>query len=338
MGGAANTKYQTRNYLNRIDRLHAILTHLQSKKRVTAQEIADRFNISLRTVYRDVKALDESGVPVIGEAGSGYSIMEGYRLPPVMFTQEEAAALMMGAKLAERLTDASVKKYYDAALFKIKAVLRSTDKDHVESLDDQIAVMISSRMQPDESANQYLTALQKSIVEKKAIFIRYNSNNEETTERVVEPIGLCYYSANWHLIGWCRLRQDYRDFRVGRIQRLQMKEENFEKKSHQSLQQYMDSVMNAYNLHEVVIRVNKKVLKYIKDQKYYYGFVREEDAGDYMRMYFVTGSFESFGRWLLTFTDCVIAESPDQLHTAMQKFIDELNSIYTTHQSSPHSL
>ncbi len=96
--------------MNRIDRLHAILTHLQSKKRVTAQELADRFNISLRTVYRDVKALDESGVPVIGEAGSGYSIMEGYRLPPVMFTQEEAAALIMGAKLAERMTDASVKK------------------------------------------------------------------------------------------------------------------------------------------------------------------------------------------------------------------------------------
>jgi predicted DNA-binding transcriptional regulator YafY len=317
--------------LNRIDRLHAILTHLQSKKRVTAQEIADRFNISLRTVYRDVKALDESGVPVIGEAGSGYSIMEGYRLPPVMFTQEEAAALMMGAKLAERLTDASVKKYYDAALFKIKAVLRGADKDHVENLDDQIAVMISTRNPQDESANQYLAALQKAIVEKKAIFLRYNSNNEETTERVVEPIGLCYYSANWHLIGWCRLRGDYRDFRVGRIQRLQIKEESFEHKSHQSLQQYLDSMMSAYDLYEVVIRVSKKVLKYLKEQKYYYGFLREEDAGDYIRMWFMIGSFESFGRWLLTFTDSVIAESPDQLLTVMQKFVDEINNVYTAH-------
>lgn len=315
--------------MNRIDRLHAILTHLQSKKRVTAQEIADRFNISLRTVYRDVKALDESGVPVIGEAGTGYTIMEGYRLPPVMFTQEEAAALMMGAKLAERLTDASVKKYYDAALFKIKAVLRGTDKEHVENLDDHIAVMIRSNMPAEETANQYLAALQKAIVDKKAIFVRYNSNNEETTERVIEPIGLCFYSANWHLIGWCRMRSDYRDFRVGRIQRLQIKEESFQNKSHQSLQQYMDTVMNAYNLYEVVVRVSKKVLKYIKDQKYYYGFVREEDAGDYVRMYFVTGSFESFGRWLLTYTDSVIAESPDQLLTCMQKFVDEINNIYS---------
>src|SRR5688572_29301370 len=105
--------------MNRIDRLHAILTHLQSKKKVTAQDIADRFNISLRTVYRDVKALEESGVPVIGEAGIGYSVMEGYRLPPVMFTQEEASALIMGAKLAEKFTDHSVRKHFDAALYKI---------------------------------------------------------------------------------------------------------------------------------------------------------------------------------------------------------------------------
>jgi predicted DNA-binding transcriptional regulator YafY len=192
--------------------------------------------------------------------------------------------------------------------------------------------MISTRNPAEESANQYLAALQKAIVEKKAIFLRYNSNNEETTERVVEPIGLCYYSANWHLIGWCRMRQDYRDFRVGRIQRLQIKDESFEKKSHQSLQQYLDAIMKGYNLYEVVVRVSKKVLKYIKDQKYYYGFVREEDAGDYIRMWFVTGSFESFGRWLLTYTDSVIAESPDQLLTCMHKFVDEINNVYTTLQ------
>src|ERR1044072_6926076 len=126
--------------MNRIDRLHAILTHLQSKKRVTAQEIADRFNISLRTVYRDVKALEESGVPVIGEAGSGYTVMEGYRLPPVLFTQEEASALLMGAKLAQHQTDASVQKHFLAALYKIKAVLRTSDKEHMDALDDNIAV------------------------------------------------------------------------------------------------------------------------------------------------------------------------------------------------------
>src|SRR6201994_1288718 len=144
--------------MNRIDRLHAILTHLQSKKKVTAQEMADRFNISLRTVYRDVKALDESGVPVIGEAGSGYTIMEGYRLPPVMFTQEEASALLLGAKLAEQFTDGSVKRHFNAALFKIKAVLRTDDKEYVDSLTDSVAVI--SRYAPEaDSSRQYLSIL-----------------------------------------------------------------------------------------------------------------------------------------------------------------------------------
>ena len=161
--------------MNRIDRLHAILTHLQSKKRVTAQEIADRFNMSLRTVYRDIKALDESGVPVIGEAGSGYTIMEGYRLPPVMFTQEEAAALLLGGKLAAHMTDASVKKHFETALFKIKAVLRTTDKEQMDMLSDHIEI-IRSRIPEEDAPSQHLSALQKAIADKRSIFILYHSN------------------------------------------------------------------------------------------------------------------------------------------------------------------
>src|ERR1700753_1484364 len=128
--------------------------------------MADRFNISLRTVYRDVKALDESVVPVIGEAGSGYSIMEGYRLPPVMFTQEEASALLLGGKLAEQFTDGSVKRHFNAARFKIKAVLRSPDKEYVDALTEHIAIV--SRYNPDtDSPSQNLSLLQQAVVHKK---------------------------------------------------------------------------------------------------------------------------------------------------------------------------
>ena len=126
--------------MNRVDRLHAILVHLQSKKRVTAQEIADRFGLSLRTVYRDVRALDEAGVPIIGEAGVGYSVMEGYRLPPILFTKEEASALLLGAKFVQRFTDRADRRSFDAAMFKVKAVLRSSDKDFVEQLDSRISL------------------------------------------------------------------------------------------------------------------------------------------------------------------------------------------------------
>jgi len=298
--------------LNRIDRLHAILTHLQSKKKVRAQEVADRFNISLRTVYRDVKAIEESGVPVIGEAGSGYTIMEGYRLPPVMFTQEEASALLMGAKLAAHLTDDSVKKYFDVALFKIKAILRTTDKEYVDRLTDHIEVL-QSKLPSDHSSNLYLAALQKAIVDKKVIFLRYQATpHEEITERLVEPIGLCYYSLNWHLIGWCCLRNGYRDFRLSRIIRLQLKEETF-KNAHPSLQEYIKNLTCDSDLQEVVVRFTKDVTRHIQDQKYFYGFVREEDAGEYVRMHFLTSSLHGFSRWLLMFTTAVLIESPAAL-------------------------
>jgi predicted DNA-binding transcriptional regulator YafY len=314
--------------LNRIDRLHAILTHLQSKKRVTAQEIADRFNMSLRTVYRDIKALDESGVPVIGEAGSGYTIMEGYRLPPVMFTQEEAAALLLGGKLAAHMTDASVKKHFETALFKIKAVLRTTDKEQMDMLSDHIEI-IRSRIPEEEAPSQHLAALQKAIADKRSIFILYHSNyNEEVSERVIEPIGLCHYSANWHLIGWCRLRNGYRDFRVNRIKRLQLKDEQFDISVHPSLQDYIKTMASSHALHEVVLRFDKDVVKYMQNQKYWYGFVREEEEKDFIRMYFVTGSLQGLARWLLMFTNAVRVESPAPLLTMMQEYSAEIKDHY----------
>src|SRR3982750_4566070 len=116
--------------MNRIDRLAAILLQLQSRRVVKARELAEKFSLSLRTVYRDVKALEEAGVPIIGEAGTGYSLMEGYKLPPVMFNQEEATALLTASKLVQSKTDAGIFKHYASALDKIKAVLRHSEKDH----------------------------------------------------------------------------------------------------------------------------------------------------------------------------------------------------------------
>jgi predicted DNA-binding transcriptional regulator YafY len=312
--------------LNRIDRLHAILTHLQSKKRVTAQEVADRFNISLRTVYRDVKALEESGVPVIGEAGSGYTIMEGYRLPPVMFTQEEASALLLGAKLAEYLSDESIKKHFNAALFKIKAVLRTSDKEHMDQLNDNIVVL--SRLPADDSAGRYLVDLQKALGDKKAIQIRYQSGQDAMTERTLEPIGLCYYGQAWHLIGWCHLRNGYRDFRVSRIQQLQILDKTFEPETHPSLQEYMQTMINSSELQEVVVRYTKTAARHLGNQKYYYGYVREEVQDDHVLMYYVTSSLEYFGRWLLMYTNHVTVESPEALATVMKELTEEIRLHY----------
>ena len=317
--------------MNRIDRLHAILTHLQSKKRVTAQEIADRFNISLRTVYRDVKALDESGVPVIGEAGSGYCIMEGYRLPPVMFNQEEAVALTLGSKLAAQFTDKSVQKQFESALFKIKAVLRSADKDHVDLLNDHVAIFTPRTDLSADGSHQYMAVLQKAIVDRRVVKVRYQSNySEEITERPIEPIGLCYYAAAWHLIAWCRLRKDYRDFRINRMKTLHVSEESFNPAGHPSLQQYLDKMKSDHRtgLQEVTVLFHKSVVRFIGEQRYYHGFVSEEKAGDYYRMKFLTAHLEGMARWLLMFTNEVKIESPVEMTNAMKKLVKELREEY----------
>jgi predicted DNA-binding transcriptional regulator YafY len=312
--------------VNRIDRLHAILTHLQSKKRVTAQEMADRFNISLRTVYRDVKALDESGVPVIGEAGSGYTIMEGYRLPPVMFTQEEASALLLGAKLAEQFTDGSVKRHFTGALFKIKAVLRSPDKEYVDSLTDHIEIITRGAPEVD-SPQHFLSQLQQAVVHKKIVQLHYKSNSnakEEVTRRRVEPIGLLYYSSAWHLIGWCHLRNDYRDFRMSRMLGVVLEDLVFDPSAHPSIREYIDRIRMDSDLQEAVVLFDREMAKYLNEQKYLNGFVSEEMLDSCIRMKFLTSSFYYFSRWLLTYTDHVRVESPEVLKTQIRELGEKL--------------
>ncbi|HEX2532296.1 MAG TPA: YafY family protein [Chitinophagaceae bacterium] len=308
--------------MNRIDRLHAILVHLQSKKRVTGQEIADRFGLSLRTVYRDIKALEESGVPIIGEAGFGYSVMEGYRLPPVMFSQEEASALLLSSKLAERLTDQSVRKHLDNALFKIKAVLRSGEKDVIDQLNEAVAVSTYNDV-PSENAT-HLIHLQKALIEERVVCIDYFSPyREHTSERIIEPVGLLYYSSGWHLIAWCRLRGDYRDFRLSRITRLRLCDEPYKRDKRISLQQYMCHFPKA-EVTEVTVLFRKEQARYVVDQKYLRGFSSEEVLEDHVRMKFLTGYLDYLARWLLMFTDAVTIEAPEAMKDRMRALVGEL--------------
>lgn len=290
--------------------------------------MADRFSISLRTVYRDVKSLDESGVPVIGEAGTGYTIMEGYRLPPVMFTQEEAGAILLGAKLAEQFTDGSVKRHFNAALFKIKAVLRSTDKEYVDNLTDHIEIL-SRRAPASDGSHQYLSAWQQAIVQRKVVDLQYHSGGkEETTKRQVEPIGLLYYSSAWHLIAWCRLRKGYRDFRLSRMLGVALKDECFDRASHPSVQEYIRQNKGSEELQEVIVNFDRKVVRYLQEQKYLNGFVSEEDLGDYVSMKFLTSSIDYFGRWLLLYGNTVTIESPAELRTIMKELSQRLLAHY----------
>lgn len=289
--------------MNRIDRLAAILIQLQSRRLVKAKDLAEKFSISLRTVYRDVKALEEGGVPVIGEAGTGYQLMEGYKLPPVMFNQDEATALLTASKLVQSKTDAGISKHYTAALDKIRAILRHSEKDHIEEIDDHIAVMTHPAFAHEPETNLHLQSILKAISSSSVIDINYTTiEKKESTRRKVEPVGIYYLGSHWYLIGWCQLRKDYRNFRTDKITQLTITEET-NSKTHPPLQSFISKMSADREVQKVVIEVETGVVKYLGEQKYYNGFVKEEKIGDHVRMTFLTGSLIGFSRWFMLYAD-----------------------------------
>ena len=318
--------------MNRIDRLTAILIQLQTKRIVKAEEISDRFEISLRTVYRDVKALMEAGVPIGSEAGKGYFIVDGFHLPPVMFTQEEASAMLMASKLVEKMTDKSIQKTYESALFKITSVLRDTEKDHLENLQSYIQVFNSPPGKHEDFPDHFLTDIQKAVVNKNVLKIDYHSNHQgELTVREVEPIGLFYYSAAWHLIAWCRLRNGYRDFRTDRIKNMVTTPSTFDARNLYTLQEYFHSLRQAnQDMQQVVVIFDKPLEGYVKNSRYYHGFVSEEDIGHGVRMTFLTANLRSFCRGLLMQGNMVEIESPEEAKEQMRELVEELVTHYTS--------
>jgi predicted DNA-binding transcriptional regulator YafY len=203
--------------MNRIDRLFGITTLLQAQKYVSADRIAEQFDISVRTVYRDIKALGEQGIPVSFEVGQGYFLVQGYFSPPVAFTAEEANALLLLETLGATLADQSIQAHVAAALQKVKAVLRGPDQDRLTQLASRIKLHVPEY---SEGNTAYLATIQSAIANRHLLEVDYRDKSGGSTRRQVAPIGLVFYNFTWHFIGWCQLRQAYRDFRVSRLQHL----------------------------------------------------------------------------------------------------------------------
>ncbi|RZJ76359.1 MAG: YafY family transcriptional regulator [Flavobacterium sp.] len=298
--------------MNRFDRITAILIQLQSKKIVRAQDLAERFDISLRTVYRDIRTLEEAGIPLYGEAGVGYSIVEGYRLPPIMFTPQEAAAFITAEKLMGKFSDAALQSHFTSAMFKVKAVLRGSEKDMVENLDNSI-MMFDKKRDAKPPAN-ILDILLKSVSDKVSVQLTYRAfGKEEDTERLVEPIGIFHEHNSWYTIAWCHLRESYRQFRVDRIVDVVPTDQPQQERT--SLKEYYRQHAEAnasIPVTKAVIMAHKSVSIYMEEQKHYFGFVSEKAVGDFIEMTFLSQSLEEgLARWYLMFADnCEILEPP----------------------------
>lgn len=296
----------------RFDRIVAILIQLQSKKIVKAQELANRFDVSLRTIYRDIRTLEASGVPIYSEAGVGYALMDGYRLPPVMFTREEASSFIAAEKLMQKFTDVTLGNHYASAMYKLKSVLRSDDKDWVSSIESSVLMQSSQKLFNDKSPNT-LATLFESIAEKTQVILSYEAIQADgITARHIEPVGVFHENNNWYMFGYCHLRKDYRQFRADRVHGIKKTEIPFSME-HDALGTYLDANKNVSTT-KVRILVDKKIAKYLAYEQKYYGFVSEKKIKDKIEMTFMSRDIENgFARWFMMFADYAIIIEPQRL-------------------------
>jgi predicted DNA-binding transcriptional regulator YafY len=301
--------------ITRLSRLIALLTLLQTKQVLTATELANRFSVSTRTIYRDIRTLESAGIPIAMQEGKGYAMLDGYRLPPVMFTREEAIALLTAEKLAVRRTDATTAQLSAAAMDKLRAVLRRADRDHLEALSPRIQVLEPARQgSPTNAYQQLVTAVTAHCV----VHINYQSaDGHWPIHREIEPIGL-YLSQHWHIVAYCRLRQAFRDFRLDRIQHLVLSEEIFPSRP-ETLQQYWIDEGKRRSKEKVVIRfqaaaVMPALAQHLQDTKHQYGWTHEEPLpGGSLEMVFFIGSLPYLATWLLPFTNAITVLEPEEL-------------------------
>ncbi len=212
--------------ISRLSRLTSILLKLQARPHVSVLQLAKQFDVSKRTIYRDLLALERAGVPIVQLEGKGYSIADGYNIPPVMFTESEANAIIFGERMIAKTKDESLIAEFNSAVEKIKSVLRASEREKADFLANR--TIIGKNWQEEITSN-YLSEVQKALTNFHVLEIDYlKEGAEKPTRRAVEPFAIYHNTAeNWVLIAWCRLRDEFRNFRIDRIRRLQNRRESF---------------------------------------------------------------------------------------------------------------
>ena len=320
--------------MNRTDRLVAMVMHLQGRRLVRAEDMAAHFEVSVRTIYRDIAALGEAGVPIAGEAGVGYSLVKGYHLPPVMLTADEAAALFVGGEMVRRFTDASLSAATDAALDKLRAVLPRDRQDHVERLARQTVVLgRRGDIKTDPSAQPWLLAVQRGVAQRRVLRLAYRgAGRVEETGRDVEPLGVVFYGGAWYLVAWCRLRKDVRHFRTDRIARLEMLPETIPARPDFSLTKHLEEERDRAETLPARVWFAARAQERARSESY--ATLAEEarrDGGAEFTIY--TYSLEWLARWILSFGRDAEAIKPAELRELVRAEAADVMSRHARRRS-----
>lgn len=219
--------------MGKTQRHFQIVQTLRSRKRITAQQLAETLEVSVRTIYRDIQQLLLSGVPINGEPGTGYWLEAGFDFPPLMFTEDELEALVIGMRMTQQSTDKHLREAATTLLAKVEHSLpkRLVDVLHSSVLDVPAPLMY-------QNVEDVITTLRRAIVRKQWVEFAYVDEKEQPSERRVRPLELSFWGKVWTLTAWCELREDFRNFRLDRIDNLELTGQYFLEEADKSLEAY----------------------------------------------------------------------------------------------------
>jgi predicted DNA-binding transcriptional regulator YafY len=314
--------------MNRTDRLLGLLLELQRKRKVRAEDLAATFETSKRTIYRDIQALSETGVPIVSQPGQGYSLMDGYFLPPLTFTGVEATMLLFGSGLVAGHFDAQYRQAAHAAGAKIEAVLSGPLRDEVRSLRESIYLLNYDHL-TRKGSGEMLQQIRRAILDRKTIRFRYHTRYaghgaSEVNIREADPYGLIHAGNAWYIAAHCHLRRDIRHFRLERFADLVVLEKEFIRPPTFSMKPRGEEQRN------VVVRAlfDPEIAPWIRESPSYY-ITALEDTGDGLLATLKVRFESQILPWLLSWGGKVRILEPDSLRKLLAAEATEILKKHT---------
>lgn len=309
--------------LNRTERLFAEVLLLQNRPNMTSRDLAEHFGVSRRTIFRDLRALGEAGVPLTYAEEGGYEILEGYQLPPLMLTAREAATLLVGTEFTKLQPDLSLRKDADEVALKIRSVLPKEVKEYIDRLRERTVLdpywlhhtMPDAEEEGDEGRWYQLS---KAAAQQFAVYMKYYvPSRDDLTERTVHPLGLVYYTDRWNLVAYDELREGIRNFRLDRIRSMHVTMQRFEPPVDFDLEAYLEEKGHNRDSQRITLRfegeayrwARRRIPAQIEEE-------REIDGG--MEVTFHFENLDYVADWLLRYGTQAEVVEPEALQTKLR--------------------
>ncbi|WP_028543774.1 helix-turn-helix transcriptional regulator [Paenibacillus taiwanensis] len=322
--------------MNRTDRLMAIVLELRQRRVCRAEDLATLYEVGVRTIYRDMQALSEMGVPIASIPGIGYSLMEGYFLPPVLLHPEEAILLLTGVEHIGGRLDESWTAYAQGARAKMKELLNEAGLHRMRDIEGQI------RFLPEDygvtplhrnKTDPLLHRMQQAVKQQRVLFIRYEApvgmSGSVETERTIHPYGIVHTGAVWVVIAYCGLRLSIRHFRLDRIRELKEMEERFERPAHFSLSEYMPTDECRDRAYHVTVSFPIRLAQQVKESRYFY--IQSVEEREHELIVKLTARKEQdVLSWLLSWGAQATVVEPASLAQAIKAEAERMVQLYSS--------